>query len=81
MGLDGADDLVVWRYARVNGYAILTKDEDFANRVALEGPPPKVLWLRTGNTVWRDVLLIVRKYEAAIHRFLEDPDAGCLELR
>ncbi len=31
-GLDCADDDRVWEYARLNGYAIVTKDEDYNNR-------------------------------------------------
>ena len=30
-GLDCADDDQVWEYARLNGFAVVTKDEDYNN--------------------------------------------------
>ncbi len=30
-GIDCADDEQVWQYAKANGFAIVTKDEDFNN--------------------------------------------------
>lgn len=48
-GLDRADDDKVWDYARLNGYAIVTKDEDYYNLSVLRGCPPKVIWLQIGN--------------------------------
>jgi predicted nuclease of predicted toxin-antitoxin system len=48
LGEQCTDDSL-WRFARQNGCIILTKDADFFERLALEGPPPKVVWVRTGN--------------------------------
>lgn len=48
-GLRGATDDEVWQYAGANGFAIVSKDSDFAGRSALHGSPPKVIWLRVGN--------------------------------
>ncbi len=39
----------LWREARRLDCVILTKDADFFDRLLLDGPPPKVVWLRTGN--------------------------------
>ena len=49
-GLREADDGTIWRYAVQNGYAIVTKDEDFALRVQATETGPCVVWLRVGNT-------------------------------
>jgi predicted nuclease of predicted toxin-antitoxin system len=38
-----------WRYALENDAAILTKDEDFAERCARSHATPVVIWLRIGN--------------------------------
>ena len=81
IGLDTADDSVIWRFAKDQGDAIITKDEDFANRVALHGFPPKVVWLRVGNTSYGEVLALLRKHAPAIRRFLEDNATGCLEVQ
>ena len=47
--LRGASDVKIWQYAEENGFAILSKDSDFAQRSSLLGSPPKVIWLRIGN--------------------------------
>lgn len=47
--LRGASDTQVWRYALENGFMIVSKDSDFAQRSLLLGAPPKVIWLRLGN--------------------------------
>jgi predicted nuclease of predicted toxin-antitoxin system len=80
IGLETADDSAIWNYARTHVFAIVTKDEDFANRVALHGFPPQVVWLRTGNTSYRDVLAVLKRQTPAIQRFLSEQYAGCLEL-
>jgi predicted nuclease of predicted toxin-antitoxin system len=36
-----ADDRTVWEYARVNGFAMVSKDEDFHHLSLLYGAPPK----------------------------------------
>jgi predicted nuclease of predicted toxin-antitoxin system len=48
-GLDCVDDVRGWDFARLNGYAIVTKDEDYNNLSVLRGCPPKVIWLQLGN--------------------------------
>ena len=49
IGLRDAKDSVIWNYALQNNAAILTKDEDFAERCAGSPNPPVVVWLRIGN--------------------------------
>ena len=36
VGLDCATDDQIWEHARLNGFAIVTKDEDFNNLTAFE---------------------------------------------
>lgn len=43
-----SDDLL-WERARQDGLVVVTKDADFFDRLMLDGPPPKVVWFRTGN--------------------------------
>jgi predicted nuclease of predicted toxin-antitoxin system len=50
IGLREVKDPVIWRYAVENQAAILTKDEDFADRCLRSDNPPVVIWLRVGNT-------------------------------
>ena len=51
LGMRGASDLGLWEYAREKGFAIVSKDSDFRQRVFLDGPPPKVIWLSIGGSV------------------------------
>jgi predicted nuclease of predicted toxin-antitoxin system len=49
VGLQGAADQHVWDYARTEGFAIASKDNDFRQRSFVFGSPPKVVWLDVGN--------------------------------
>jgi predicted nuclease of predicted toxin-antitoxin system len=80
VGLDQATDEDVWDYARANGFAIVTKDGDYPNLVALRGHPPKVLWLRMGNGTTRQVEAAIRTNDAAVQAFAADPSVGVLEI-
>ena len=51
-----ASDADIWDYAVQTGSAIITKDEDFAQRKTLSGAGPAVVWIRLPNTR-RNVLL------------------------
>lgn len=43
------EDREIWEPNRVPGGIVVTQDADFSDRVVLEGPPPQVIWVRTGN--------------------------------
>lgn len=49
IGLRDAKDSAIWQYARENDAAILTKDEDFAERCLCNVNSPVIVWLRIGN--------------------------------
>ena len=55
-------DQEIWDHAREAKEVILTKDADFFERLVLIGPPPKVVWVRTGNLrkVELEVLLVAQ---------------------
>ena len=44
-----ARDPIIWPFALKGGYALVTKDEDFAEWSRLRQPAPPVVWLRIGN--------------------------------
>ena len=50
LGLRDALDPPIFAAARAAGAAVMTKDADFAKMVERLGPPPRVIWLRCGNT-------------------------------
>ena len=80
-GLGQADDLAVWSYAKSNGLAIVSKDEDFNLHSVARGTPPKVIWLLLGNCSTADVEAALRAELAAIAAFELDPAAGTLVIR
>jgi predicted nuclease of predicted toxin-antitoxin system len=50
IGLAQASDRDIWDRAIGAGAVIITKDEDFAQRKALEQNGPVVIWIRLPNT-------------------------------
>ena len=80
VGLDQAFDRDVWRYAKENGLAVVTKDADFSELSVLEGFPPKVVWIRRGNCSTSEIEEILRQHREAIERLERDAETGVLAL-
>lgn len=78
--LGGADDSEVWNYAKLHGFAIVSKDSDFAERSVLEKNPPNIIWIRLGNCSTADVERLLRSTHEAIRIFLEEDEETCLLL-
>jgi predicted nuclease of predicted toxin-antitoxin system len=51
-----ATDNEIWEYARKNNYAIITFDADFYDISIINGHPPKIVWLRTGNISTNEII-------------------------
>jgi predicted nuclease of predicted toxin-antitoxin system len=79
-GLDCADDDQVWEHARLNGFAIVTKDADYNNLSVMRGSPPKVIWLLLGNCTTAEVEAVFRAHFADIEAFERDLSVGTLAL-
>ena len=80
IGLAAASDDVVWRHARDHEFAIVSKDTDFYELSLISGTPPKVVRLSCGNVTNRFLRALVERHIPEIRTFLDDPEAGCLEL-
>ena len=65
-------DAEVWGYAIEHGGAIVSKDLDFAERALVQGPPPKVIWIRLGNCSTADVEALFREHNGAVRTFETD---------
>ena len=78
VGLATADDVAIWQYAKVAGFAIVSKDADFRQMSFLYGSPPKVVWLRVGNRSTAQIEAIVRTNARALEEFDVDPVASML---
>ncbi len=79
-GLDLSDDLMVFRYAKKEGYTIVTKDSDFNNLISYFGFPPKVIWVRRGNCSTNVVRGLLQKNLHTVEKFLSDKENGILSL-
>lgn len=78
--LDESTDLEVWRYARQNALAIVTKDSDFNDLAICRGVPPKIIWIKLGNCKVDDIAYLIRNNRASIIEFLDDKDSAILEI-
>ena len=72
----GSTDTAVWAFAGRDGYAIVSKDNDFRQLSFVYGPPPKVVWLNVGNAGTRVIAALLQSRVADLLAFDADPDAG-----
>ena len=49
VGLLSADDPGIWDHAMQAGAAMISKDEDFSDRIVLDPSGPPIVWVRRGN--------------------------------
>ncbi len=50
LGLRDARDPLIFERARIADAIVFTKDQDFLDLLRRRGPPPKILWLSSGNS-------------------------------
>jgi predicted nuclease of predicted toxin-antitoxin system len=50
LGLREAEDPKIFAKAKEANIVVMTKDSDFVDLLEKHGPPPQVIWLRSGNT-------------------------------
>lgn len=79
-GLQGAADEATWKAAAEGKYLLTSKNTDFYQRSLLYGAPPKVIWLRVGNSSTNDVAYLLRSRYMVVRRFAEDEEATFLAL-
>ncbi|NEU08937.1 hypothetical protein GZH53_11495 [Flavihumibacter sp. R14] len=80
LALEDATDLQIWAFARDNNFIIVTFDADFYDFSNLYGQPPKIIWLRTGNTKTSNISDILLLNKEIIKSFLNDESISCLEI-
>jgi len=76
----GKADLKIWEYAKANEFTIVTFDEDFYDIQLLRKFPPKVIWLRCGNTSTNHIADILNNKKEELKRFIEDSEQGIFEI-
>ena len=80
LGLEGAKDPPLWELAKSDGYTILTKDSDFEQRSFLLGAPPKVVWLKVGNSSAAQIRAMVSMHLTAIEAFVRDDGTSIMTI-
>ena len=83
LGLENASDLEIWNYAKKYKYTIVTFDADFYDLALLKGIPPKIIWLRTGNTSTKNIIKLIIDNHFIITEFItnkEYKDVDCIEI-
>lgn len=80
VGLVGRPDEEIWQYAARESCAIVTKDIDFYQGSMLHGAPPKIIWVRVGNTTTRAIAEVLRSRFPSIQHFIAESDPAFLEL-
>ena len=80
VGLNEADDTVIWAWAKQHGFTIASKDTDFHQRAILLGHPPKVIWLRVGNCPTSLITTLLRSRYEVILQFIASETESLLVL-
>jgi predicted nuclease of predicted toxin-antitoxin system len=82
-GLMDCEDSDIWAYARSNNFSIVTFDSDFYDISIINGHPPKILWLRSGNLSTNEIVTLLKINKDMIEKFIGSKDyiyASCLEI-
>ncbi len=80
VGLINKTDIEIWEYARKEDYIIVTFDSDFFDFSLTKGQPPKLIWIRSGNTTTNNIDRLLTEKADQISIFASDPIIGCLEI-
>lgn len=75
-----ARDREIWDYAKLHDLIIVTNDEDFVDLMNIEGFPPKVILLKTGNQSRNTVLNLLIHHLEDIKLFFNSPNSGVIEI-
>jgi predicted nuclease of predicted toxin-antitoxin system len=71
--MEAASDAAIWDCALQEAAAIITKDEDFAQRKTLSDTGPAVIWIRLPNTRRRELLA---RFESVLPDILSALERG-----
>jgi predicted nuclease of predicted toxin-antitoxin system len=83
VGLNDAEDHIIWNFAKENDFSIVTFDSDYFDISIIKGHPPKIIWIRTGNLTTKEITELLIYNLDSIHSFLSDPnleEMACKEL-
>lgn len=79
LGIENATDSKIFEYAKKNNFTIVTFDADFCGISVLKGFPPKIIWIRTGNTTTKNLEILIKNKSEVISQFFNE-NFACLEI-
>jgi predicted nuclease of predicted toxin-antitoxin system len=74
-----AEDIDIWNYAHDNEYIILSKDNDFVDILERNSFPPKVIFLKIGNSSNKELIELIINMKSIIEDF-DKSNYGLLEI-
>ncbi|MBS1489509.1 MAG: DUF5615 family PIN-like protein [Bacteroidetes bacterium] len=77
--LSNEGDIKVWDFAQKNDFTIVTQDSDFYDLALVNGTPPKIVWIRAGNSSTKFIEDLMRTNALNILN-LNSSHKICLEL-
>lgn len=75
-----SSDSEIWELALKESLIIITKDEDFQMRATVSATPPKIIWVRLGNSTKKVLLNFFEEKWGRIKHELEN-GVNLVELR
>ncbi|MBF2708691.1 DUF5615 family PIN-like protein [Flavobacterium soyangense] len=84
LGIENYSDIEIWKFAKENEYTIVTFDGDFYDLSNFKGFPPKIIWLRFGNTKTDFIANIINSRHSIIKDFVNSvaySEIACLEIK
>ena len=83
LGIENYSDLEIWKFAKINEYTIVKFDADFYDLANIKGHPPKIIWLRFGNTKTNFLAESLNLRSSIIRDFIsadQYAEIACLEI-
>lgn len=78
--LEKQEDIKIWKFAKHEGFVVVTQDSDFNDISMLQGFPPYVIWLRTGNAKIIDIEKVLRQNYQNIVEIVTARKQGVIEI-
>lgn len=79
-GLSEENDLVMYNFAKEQGFTIVTQDSDLYDIALVKGVPPRIVWIRSGNSSTLHIADLLKNNAVTIRHFITDTSKICLEL-
>jgi predicted nuclease of predicted toxin-antitoxin system len=80
LGFDKASDNAIWDYAKLNDFVIVTKDSDFEELSVLHGAPPRVIWIKLGNSNNDTIARVLIENQEQLEMVFASSEINCIEI-